>query len=150
MRVKFSGIVASTAGLLVAGAVLAQDGSTHGHVTESPMELPAACRTVTMPEMPDMNMQSLMESMAGEAQQAMMEAMMRTQGPMMQGVMGEDPDVAFACAMIPHHQSAIDMAEAELQYGDAGPMKALAEDVIEAQKREIAELTRWLEEQGAQ
>ena len=49
--------------------------------------------------------------------------MMATHGPMMQGMMAEDPDVAFACAMIPHHQGAIQMAEAELRHGDAGPMQ---------------------------
>jgi uncharacterized protein (DUF305 family) len=76
-----------------------------------------------------------------------MQGMMATQQPMMQGMMAEDPDVAFACAMIPHHQAAIHMAEVELKQGDAGPMKEMAQKVIDAQTHEIEELTRWLEEQ---
>ena len=31
-------------------------------------------------------------------------------GPMMQGIQADDPDVAFVQTMIPHHQGAIDMA----------------------------------------
>jgi uncharacterized protein (DUF305 family) len=93
------------------------------------------------------NMQSMMEGM-GEAQQMMMQGMIETEGPMMQGMMAEDPDVAFACAMIPHHQGAILMAEAELQHGDSQDMKQMAEKIIADQRREIEELTKWIEEQG--
>ena len=48
--------------------------------------------------------------------------------------------------MIPHHQGAISMAEVELQYGDDDMMKQMAQMIIDAQKKEIAELTRWIEE----
>ena len=43
---------------------------------------------------------------------------MATSDQMMQGVMADDPDIAFACGMIPHHQAAINMAKVELGSGD--------------------------------
>lgn len=80
-----------------------------------------------------------------EAQQANMQAMIEMHPAMMQGMMAEDPDVAFACGMIAHHQGAIDMAEVELEYGDDDEMKQMAQKIIDDQTREIAEFTAWLE-----
>ncbi len=53
-------------------------------------------------------------------------------------------DRDFAAMMIPHHQGAIDMAQAELRQGKDPTMRRLAHDVIAAQKREIAMMQRWL------
>ena len=55
-----------------------------------------------------------------------------------------NPDVDFVRMMIPHHQGAIDMAEVELKYGKDESRKALARQIIEAQKKEIAEMKDWL------
>ncbi|WP_348632954.1 DUF305 domain-containing protein [Mesorhizobium sp. M00.F.Ca.ET.216.01.1.1] len=52
-----------------------------------------------------------------EASRTYMDAMKRMDGPKMQGIQAGDPDVAFVQAMIPHHQGAIDMARAVLQFG---------------------------------
>jgi uncharacterized protein (DUF305 family) len=67
---------------------------------------------------------------------------------MMRGMMAEDADVAFACAMIPHHQGAINMAQVELEHGDDDEMKQLAEKIIEDQTREIEQLTNWINAQA--
>jgi uncharacterized protein (DUF305 family) len=60
-----------------------------------------------------------------------------------------DPDVDFAHAMMPHHQGAIDMAKVELQYGKDPELRKMAEDIVSAQKKEIAEMKKWLATHGS-
>jgi len=52
-------------------------------------------------------------------------------------------DKDFAMMMMPHHQGAIDMAKIELQYGKDKELRAMAEKIIKAQEKEIAEMKRW-------
>ena len=49
-----------------------------------------------------------------------------------------DVDTDFAAMMIPHHQGAIDMAQAELRYGRNEQLKRLAQEIIVTQQQEIA------------
>lgn len=79
-----------------------------------------------------------------EHQKAAMEGMARMDADMMQGMMQKDADVAFICGMIAHHQGAIDMARVELEHGDDPWSKELAQRIIEAQTKEIAEMIDWL------
>lgn len=75
-----------------------------------------------------------------------MRRMATTMPAMEDGMMREDADVAFACAMIAHHQAAIDMAQVLLEYGDDPQMIELAGEIIAAQVGEIDEMTTWLVE----
>jgi len=58
--------------------------------------------------------------------------------------MAKDPDVAFVCGMIAHHQGAIAMARAELKHGSNAEAKRLAERIVNDQGKEIEEMTAWL------
>ena len=49
----------------------------------------------------------------------------------------EDVDAAFAAAMIPHHESAVAMARLAQERGQHDEVKELADEIIEAQEREI-------------
>ena len=96
-----------------------------------------------------------------EDMQGMMQMMMPTDGDsestkaykqadmdMMHGMAVEytgNPDVDFRLKMIPHHQGAIDMAKVALQYATDPSTKAMAEAIIAAQEKEIAEMQAWLE-----
>jgi uncharacterized protein (DUF305 family) len=124
MRLFSAGLTFSAAALLSLGVAFSQDASMQGHDMGATVELPAVCRSVEAPGISDMgSMQSMMGDMR-EHQRAFMRSMMTTQDSMMQGMMAEDPDVAFACAMIPHHLGAIGMAETELDTSknpDLGP-----------------------------
>ncbi|EPD6445535.1 DUF305 domain-containing protein, partial [Escherichia albertii] len=51
------------------------------------------------------------------------------------GMMSNDPDVAFAVGMLPHHLGAVEMAEVELKYGKNPEMIKLAKNIILEQKR---------------
>jgi uncharacterized protein (DUF305 family) len=49
-----------------------------------------------------------------------------------------DVDHDFVAMMVPHHQGAIDMARAELQYGQNPQLKTIAQEIIVDQMQEIA------------
>jgi uncharacterized protein (DUF305 family) len=54
--------------------------------------------------------------------------------------MSGDFDVDFANMMIPHHQSAVDMAQSYLPKGKDEKIKTMAQNIIDSQKKEIEEL----------
>jgi len=47
-------------------------------------------------------------------------------------------DADFVAMMVPHHQGAIDMAQAELRYGRNEQLRRLAQEIIVTQQQEIA------------
>lgn len=67
---------------------------------------------------------------------------MNTQMDAMQ--MTGDADHDFASMMVMHHQGAIDMANKELEKGNDATIKGMAQQIIDKQTAEKAELTTWL------
>jgi uncharacterized protein (DUF305 family) len=53
-----------------------------------------------------------------------------------------DVDKDFVDMMVPHHQGAIDMAEAVLRYGHNPVIRRLAQEIIVTQQQEIAAMRR--------
>lgn len=86
---------------------------------------------VVEPDGPAFNAESMMS----------MEKMMKAQDIR---VLAEDSDVTFAQLLIDHHQSALEMARAELDYGDDPMIRQMASKMIEDQRKEIMELQDWL------
>ncbi|MGO2302464.1 CopM family metallochaperone [Psychrobacter sp. AOP7-D1-15] len=71
-------------------------------------------------------------------------AMTRMHDEMMIGMSYNDPDTAFAKAMLGHHRGAIEMAKIQLKYGSDEEIRQLAQDIIDNQQVEIAILNKWL------
>ncbi len=94
-------------------------------------------------------MQSMMKSMMpAEDDSESTKAFKQADMDMMQDMAVEytgNADVDFRLKMIPHHQGAIDMAKVALEHGTDPDTKLLAEAIIAAQEREIAEMQDWLE-----
>jgi uncharacterized protein (DUF305 family) len=49
-----------------------------------------------------------------------------------------DIDTDFVAVMVPHHQGAIEMAQAELRYGHNEQLRRLSQEIIVTQQQEIA------------
>jgi uncharacterized protein (DUF305 family) len=76
----------------------------------------------------------------------MSQEQMRGMGMMMdpQELANREPfDRAFIDAMIPHHQSAIEMAQVALKKSENPQIRELAENIVSAQQQEIEQMTRW-------
>jgi uncharacterized protein (DUF305 family) len=51
-----------------------------------------------------------------------------------------DVDRDFVATMVPHHQGAIEMAQAQLRYGHNEQLRRLAQEIVVEQTQEIAAL----------
>ena len=79
----------------------------------------------------------------------MSQQQMKSMGVMMdpqQRTNKEPFDKAFIDAMIPHHQSAIEMAQVALANSDNPQIRELALDIVSAQQREIEQMKQWRKE----
>lgn len=63
---------------------------------------------------------------------------------MLEGISQDNPDVAFAQSMIPHHKGALAMAQVEFKYGNDDKIRELADSIIGSQQGEITLLQQWL------
>ena len=59
-----------------------------------------------------------------------------------------DVDKDFAMMMKHHHQSGIEMAQVQASEGKDPELKQQAQKIIESQKKEMAELDRWMKSKG--
>ena len=57
---------------------------------------------------------------------------------------GDEFEIAFLDAMIPHHQSAVEMAMIALERGQQPETTAAAREILDSQEAEIARMTTWL------
>lgn len=69
--------------------------------------------------------------------------MMMSNNSMNLGVADAEYDLRFIDAMIPHHEGAIAMAKDALTKSSRKEMKNLAQAIITAQEKEIAEMKKW-------
>jgi len=51
-----------------------------------------------------------------------------------------DVDTDFVAMMVPHHQGAIEMAQAQLRYGRNEPLRRMAQEIIVTQLQEITSM----------
>jgi uncharacterized protein (DUF305 family) len=59
------------------------------------------------------------------------------------GVADADYDLRFIDGMTPHHQGAIAMAQDVLKHSQRPELKKLAQEIIQAQEKEIAQMKEW-------
>lgn len=78
-----------------------------------------------------------------KAMAATMEPMMKN-FPAAQISAEKNPDRAFALAMVPHHQAAVDMAKVILQYSRDPQVTKLAKEIIASQEKEIQQMNTFL------
>ncbi len=107
--------------------------------------LAAALAALSLPALAQMDHSKMARPMS-PASTAYMDAMAKMDTDMKAMQMTGKPGADFALMMIPHHQSAIDMARAYLESGENNPeLTKLSQDIIAAQEKEIAFLKGWLE-----
>ena len=89
------------------------------------------------------------EGLGGSAMEGMSEEDMNQMMGMMdaQDLAGQRPfDRAFIDAVIPHHESAIEMASVALEESEDLDIRTIAQGIVDAQEAEIAQMEQWREE----
>jgi hypothetical protein len=84
-----------------------------------------------------------------EGSSEMHRIMMSSSKESQQMKMSGDADRDFLTMMRHHHESGIKMAQAELRHGKDAKAQELARKIIDAQKKEIAEIDKLLKRGGA-
>lgn len=86
----------------------------------------------------------MMMTSADEGHVALLQTMAPMHSGMMRGMTAENFQTAFVCGMIPHHQGAVEMAQAALWYSEDPWIRMFAQEIIATQQVEIAEMQNWL------
>lgn len=64
------------------------------------------------------------------------------------GKTGDAYDKAFIAAMIAHHEGAVEMAKLSAQHAKHQEIKALSDNIIAAQEKEITQMKQWQADWG--
>ncbi len=103
----------------------------------------AGCAPLAAVAAEQKSMQMQMDEVDNPADKAFIGAMRDMMMGMHNSMPTGDTDLDFVRMMLPHHQAAVDMAKAELQYGKDEMLKGLAKDIVSAQEKEIALMKAW-------
>lgn len=135
-----------------AGSSAEQDPTTEAAPTSSiiadlpAVTVPAACEAAAVASgVEPPAAEAVPEGMPAHGQ-AMLEGLLRLRQPLIGAMTAEDPDLAFACAMIAHHQAAINIADIGLATGEAEDLKGTARAIIDQHREQVEALTRWVVE----
>ena len=85
-----------------------------------------------------------MKKETGEMHNELGETMKTMMDKMKAMTMSDNTDKDFVMMMIPHHESAVTMAEDEISHGKEYELKKLAQKIIADQNKEIKEFKDWL------
>lgn len=125
MYLKAAGLV--LVGILI-GSCMSRDGWHRGGFDRYN-------RSSTLHQMPD----GTMMKNDGTSMHSMMDGMMMG----LEGKTGDAFDKAFLSEMIVHHEGAVEMAKAVLATSKRTELIKLANDIITAQTKEIAQMKSW-------
>lgn len=173
MTIRTLPVLALSVAWLGASAALAQQPSAtaeSGGPAAAINEMPDACRKAvqdhpmaermrSMPMMQGMGQTMPMQDMptmqggpggAGlsEASRAYMAAMRKMNPPMMMGALASDPELGFLCAMLAHHQGAVDMARAALDRTKSEAVREIVKETIEENEKGMKEIRAELDKRA--
>lgn len=95
-----------------------------------------------------MNMMGMHTRMDDQGMMHNNDMTMSEMSSMLEGKTGDAFDQAFLSGMIAHHQGAIDMAKQVQANAKHDELKAMAEDILSAQSKEIDQMQTWQTEWG--
>ena len=107
-----------------------------------PMPAPGSQGAMPTPSMRTPGSQGAMQMM--QSHREMMQSMEKMNRDMTGATMTGDPDRDLVTMMMPHHQSAIDMARIYLRDGKDPTIRKMAQKIIVDQERENKEFKAWL------
>jgi uncharacterized protein (DUF305 family) len=138
---------------LIAASLVLESSGVLAQEKYDTAPLPAICTKGTMMSMGGATKDASAGAMAmamptDEAHRELAAGMAKMRAGMAVGMQAADPDIAFNCGMIPHHQGAIFMARVELKYGKDPENHKLAEEIIDSQEKEVRDMLAWLEKRS--
>ena len=89
-----------------------------------------------------------MSGAGSPATQAYVDAMRKMDDAMKTMKPTGDPSMDFVMMMAPHHQAAVDMAQAYLKYGKDPEITRMAKKILSGQSAEISQMRAWEKKHG--